>query len=74
MEPTTHRILTWADHHGRLELHIPGLRPGEAVEVTVCKVDGDWNAYLESDSFLRLGLSHEQVEEMFLAERQAWEG
>lgn len=70
----THRILTWADQRGRLDLHVPGLLPGEAVEVTVCKIEGDWNAYLESDSFLRFGLSREEVEDMFLAERQAWEG
>ena len=74
MEPTSQRILTWADQRGRLDLYVPGLVPGEAVEVTVRRVEGDWDAYLESDAFQRMGPSREQIDEVFLAEREAWEG
>jgi hypothetical protein len=77
MEPHAHRITTTATIGGKVEFLLPDLLKGETVEITIRRVDSDWDGYPDTGVFAsHLGgyLSPEQVEAIILREREAWEG
>lgn len=77
MVPFAHRITATALPGGRIELVVPELCHGETVEIVILPLDRDWDGCDAPDVFIcspKGILSRNEVDEIVLHEREAWEG
>lgn len=77
MKPHAYRFVASAQSGGKLEIQLPELAQGEAVEVIVRRLDADWDGHVDPDHAAeprRPWLHPREIDRIIMCERQAWEG